>query len=256
MRTTSTTTSASAPPPLARQRAFWNAWNASARESGVPEVSARQAREVEGWLERIGRRDLAILEAGCGAGWLCPRLARYGAVTGTDLSDEVLARARARHPGVAFVAGDFMEIPFPREGYDVVVTLEVLSHVADQAAFLARIADLLKPGGRLMLATQNRPVLERFNRLPPPAAGQIRRWVDARELAALLAPRFEIVALFSATPRADHGLMRLVHSATLNRPIRALFGDSLDRLKERMGLGWTLMALARKRDGEASDLPA
>jgi hypothetical protein len=98
-----------------------------------------------------------------------------------------------------------------------------------------------------MMATQNRPVLEKFNRIPPPEPGQLRRWVDKDELRRLLEPGFEIIELFSVTPKANRGLMRLVNSNRLNRPLRAVFGNRVERFKEAMGLGWTLMALARKR---------
>ena len=229
------------------QRRFWNAWNATTREHEQGEISLRQSRVVLDWLRELGRGDLDLLEVGCGAGWFCPRLAEFGQVVATDLSDEVLTRARARAPQVDFVAGDFMALDFGRERFDVVVALEVLSHVADQPAFVAKIARHLRPGGQLMLATQNRPVLERLNRIPPPAPGQLRRWVDAAELRALLQPAFRIEALFSATPLANRGVMRVLNSHKLNRPVRAVFGDRFERLKESAGLGWTLMALASKR---------
>ena len=152
-----------------------------------------------------------------------------------------------RLPDVRFVAGDFMTLDFGRDAFDVVTTLKVLSHVVDQPAFIAKLARHLRPGGHLMLATQNRPVLERYNRISPPKPGQLRRWVDKNELRSLLAKEFETVEIFSITPKANKGLMRIINSRTFNRPVRALVGPRLDRLKEAAGLGWTLMALARKR---------
>ena len=174
-------------------------------------------------------------------------LSRFGRTTGTDLSNEVLARASARWPMVEFIAGDFMSMAFPAASRDVVVTLEVLAHVRDQRAFVAKLARLLRPGGHLMLATQNRPVLERYNNIPPPAPGQLRRWVDKEELKALLLPEFEVHEVFSVTPKASRGLMRIINSHKLNAPIRAVVGDRLERWKEKRGLGWTLMALATRR---------
>jgi 2-polyprenyl-3-methyl-5-hydroxy-6-metoxy-1,4-benzoquinol methylase len=167
---------------ISLQQRFWNEWNATHREHNQHYVSIRQAEVVIGWLASLGRTDLDILEVGCGAGWLCPQLLPYGQVTGTDLSDEVLARAQQRAPEVAFVSGDFMGLDLGSGRFDVIVTLEVLSHVADQAAFVRKLASHLRPGGHLMLATQNRVVLERFNRIPPPAPGQLRRWFDKYEL--------------------------------------------------------------------------
>jgi 2-polyprenyl-3-methyl-5-hydroxy-6-metoxy-1,4-benzoquinol methylase len=85
----------------------------------------------------------------------------YGQVTGTDLADEVLARAEQSVPEAKFVAGDFMSLDLGLAHYDVAISLEVLSRVADQQAFVGRIAELLKPEGLLMLATQNKPALLR-----------------------------------------------------------------------------------------------
>lgn len=48
---------------------------------------------------------------------IVPYLAKFGRVTGTDLSDKVLARAQARMPHVKFVSGDFMEPDFGNETF-------------------------------------------------------------------------------------------------------------------------------------------
>ncbi|GAA4107893.1 hypothetical protein GCM10022415_00230 [Knoellia locipacati] len=235
-------------PDITAQRSMWNAWN-RVREEQQDEVPLRQAAIVCGWLDDLGRTDLDILDVGCGAGWLEQSISRYGQVTATDLADEVLERARLRSPEVTFVAGDFLTLPLPEGSFDVVVSLEVLSHVADQPAFLAKCADLLRPGGTLMLATQNRPVLERLNDVPPPRAGQLRRWVDAHELRALLTPRFVVDELFSVTlkSRRRHPI-RALTSVRVDRVVRAFDRGALDRLRrtlERRGYGWTLMARAR-----------
>ena len=147
--------------PIETQQDFWNEWNSSTREGWVGEVSKRQARDVVTWLERLGRDDLDILDVGCGAGWLEPQLLRFGRVTATDLADEVIQRAAERHPDARFLAGNVMTLDLEPEGFDVIVSLEVLAHVDDQPAFVSRIASLLRPEGMLMLATQNRSVLER-----------------------------------------------------------------------------------------------
>lgn len=202
------------------------------------------------WLAQRGSKDLDVLDVGCGAGWMCERMQPYGHITGIDFADEVLARTAARNPGLTLIGGDFMEHEFHEESYDVAVSLEVLSHVPDQAAFLAKVARLLRPGGYLMLATQNRPQLER-NRLPAPLPGQIRKWVDRNELAQLLAPQFVIEELFAITPQCNRGILRVLNSHKLNGLLAALRLGSVTRtiktMQERAWLGWTLMCLARKR---------
>lgn len=235
--------------PIALQQSFWDNWNAQHRETSVGEVSSDQKKIVLTWLQDIGRTDLDILDVGCGAGWLDPSLKQFGVVTATDLSADVLARIRMRIPQVTYIAGDFMELPFEAASFDVAVSLEVLAHVADQAAFVSKIHSLLRPGGWLMLATQNRPVIERhnMNSIQPAAPGQLRRWTDAAELRALIEPHFEIAELFTKTPRASQGPLRLINARPLRQAMRALVGESFERMKERMGLGWTLMCLAKKR---------
>ena len=64
-----------------------------------------------------------------------------------DLADEVIARAQARVPDARFVAGDVMTVDVGAD-FDVVVSLEVLSHVEDQHAFLVRLRDWLRDGTR------------------------------------------------------------------------------------------------------------
>ena len=232
--------------PIDTQRSFWNDWNAAHREQVVGPVSQRQSAIVLEWMRSLGRSDLDIIDIGCGTGWLCAQLLAFGRVTGTDLANEVIERARVRMPAARFLAGDFMALDFAPASFDVVTTLEVLTHVHDQPAFMRKIAEVLRPGGTLMLATQNRFVLER-NDIAPPKPGQLRHWVDRRELRTLLRPHFEVAQLFSVTPAGNGGILRLANSVKLNRLAASLVGeDRLRAAKERLGLGWTLMALARK----------
>ena len=256
--------------PISLQQNYWDKWNASNREEGIAEASRRQGEIVHRWLSELGRTDLRILEVGCGTGWLCRHLTQFGQVTGIDLSERVLERAKIRTPEVTFVPGDFMNLEFGSETFDVIVALEVLSHVADQHAFLTKIVHNLRPGGYLMLATQNRFVLKYLNLVPPTEPGQLRHWVSHRELRALLEPKFKVLELFSVTPQFAHGLglRRWARSSKLAWPIRKLIGDRASKPPttpttlldlqsrrqgavishlEAIGLGWTLMAKARKR---------
>lgn len=232
--------------PIPAQQAYWTKWNAEHREKRLSDISRDQEEFVTAWLEELGRKDLDIIEVGCGAGWLCPTLAQYGKVTATDFAEEVVARAQQRMPDVKFVAGDFMALDFGVNRFDVVVTLEVLAHVSDQEAFVAKLASLLKPGGRLILATQNRPVLENHNHVPPTQPGQLRHWVDRGELEALLARHFEIKQIRTITPNASKGVMRFVAGRAAKKALRAVAGKVIERRLAAAGFGWTLMALAQK----------
>lgn len=233
---------------LDEQRSAWNHWNESGREKKLGPVSELQSAQVLAWIAALLRSDLDIIDVGCGAGWMSERLAAFGRVTGTDLADEVLERARVRAPHITYISGDFMTLALRPEGFDIAVSLEVLSHVRDQPAFLRRVASLLRPGGRLLLATQNRTVLERWSGVGTATPGQLRHWVNARELRRLLRADFERVELTSVMPVGDQGFLRLVNSTKANRALaRVLPGRWIERAKERLLLGHTLMAHARKR---------
>ena len=112
-------------------------------------------------------------------------------------------------PDIRFLAGDFMTLDVG-SGYDVVVCLETLSHLEDQPAFVRRLASCLRPGGLLLLTTQNRFVLQRRNNVMPPGPGQIRNWVNYMELKALIKPNFRILRLPSLEPDGHRGVLWLV----------------------------------------------
>lgn len=234
-------------PPMSSQVRWWNDWLTSYRETEIGDVSEDQARLVLEWVAEIhaaAGRPLDIIDVGCGGGWLCSRLSPFGRITGTDLADEVIARASERNPEIRYVAGDFMDLDFDAASYDVVITLEVLSHVADQPAFCRKLASLLRPGGTLIVANQNRWVLERNAGIMPVGEGQIRKWTTKSELHGLLSPHVRVTRLTTLTPKGHRGALRIFNSMKLGRIVAPLVGGParLTRLKERAGLGWTVIA--------------
>lgn len=233
--------------PESLQREFWNQWNTRFRETYVNAVSQREAEVVLEWISAFAPPSPDIIEIGCGTGWLCERLVRVGRVVATDLANEVLVRAAARVPDARFVSGDFLALDLPRSSFDVAVSLEVIAHVPRADLFVARAAQLLRPGGLLMLATQNPFVVSR-NQIEPAKPGQLRRWWTKRELRHLLEADFCIEQIRSVAPQGNKGILRVVNSTKINRFVDRILGSTRVRgLKERLGLGFSLMVLARRR---------
>jgi 2-polyprenyl-3-methyl-5-hydroxy-6-metoxy-1,4-benzoquinol methylase len=223
----------------------WNAWNTGAgREVALDEVSQRQSDLILSWLRDLGRTDLAILETGCGSGWMCARMTEFGAVTGIDLADEVIARAQERWPHINFIAGDFMAMDVPDASYDAVVSIETLSHVPDQAGYIAKVARVLKPGGVFLIATQNGPIL-RLNKIPPPQ-GWHRHWVDRRELRALIEPHMRVRKLTTVEPRAREGPLRVLAAGRVRKLMNKLTGGLYQKALEHYGFGFSIVAYASK----------
>lgn len=104
---------------------------------------------------------LSLLDIGCGGGLLSEPLARMGAaVTGIDPAERNvrIASLHAEESGipVAYRATTAEALADEGARFDVVMTMEVVEHVADVNLFLARAAEMVKPGGLLFAATLNR----------------------------------------------------------------------------------------------------
>ncbi len=94
-------------------------------------------------------REWKILEIGCGPGALSGALHRWypGArITALDRDSNFIAFAREHIPGVTFVEGDALRLPFESEAFDVTISNTVQEHV-EPAAFWGEQRRVLKPGG-------------------------------------------------------------------------------------------------------------
>lgn len=106
--------------------------------------------------------DLRLLDIGCGGGLVSEPMTRLGAsVTAVDASEANIktAMTHAEQGGldIDFRVGTVEDLIDGGEpGFDVVLNLEVVEHVADPAQFLKDCAGLVKPGGLMIVATLNR----------------------------------------------------------------------------------------------------
>ena len=119
-----------------------------------------EARHRNPWIaELIGAGPRAVLDLGCGAGFLTNDLAARGhRVTGLDTSAEALAVARChdRTHSVDYLVGDACALPFPDARFDVVCAMDLLEHVTDPHRLIAETARVLRPGGLWFFHTFNR----------------------------------------------------------------------------------------------------
>ncbi|MGQ3041020.1 MAG: bifunctional 2-polyprenyl-6-hydroxyphenol methylase/3-demethylubiquinol 3-O-methyltransferase UbiG [Brevundimonas sp.] len=126
---------------------------------------------------------LTLLDIGCGGGLIAEPMRRMGfGVTAADASSENIgtARAHADQQGldIHYRAATVEQLETEGAGpFDVVLTMEVIEHVADPEAFIRTCSRLVKPGGLMIVATLNRTLkalaLGKF------AAEYVLRWVPA-----------------------------------------------------------------------------
>ena len=143
---------------------------------------------------------LKVVDIGCGGGLLCEPLARLGAtVSGIDAGTETIAIARS-HAAESELAIDYREataemLAEAGERFDVVLSMEVVEHVADPASFISACSQLVAPGGLLIVATLNRTAksfafaivgAEYVLRWLPRGTHDWRRFLRPSELAAMV----------------------------------------------------------------------
>ena len=120
-------------------------------------TSQREASEalVDQLIEMLPEKTGSILDVACGLGASTERLARVfppQSITGINISESQLARARERCPGSTFLVMDATDLRFPDAHFDSVICVEAAFHFDTRDAFLREAFRVLKPGGALVVS--------------------------------------------------------------------------------------------------------
>jgi SAM-dependent methyltransferase len=133
----------------------------ASRES-LQALHARAERSVFArLLNQAIAGDARIIEVGCGTGQMCLYLARADRViVGADLTRAaLLPAAEAAHrfelDRVQFVETDLLRPGLKAGSFDVVYSSGVLHHTPNPRASFARLAELARPGGTIVLGVYN-----------------------------------------------------------------------------------------------------
>jgi SAM-dependent methyltransferase len=120
-----------------------------------------EARRALQWCRGLG--DAAqILDVGCGDGFHLRLLRDFGhpgwKLEGVDASER--AAAAARRAGLVVHLGTIEQLGLPAASYDLVLLIATIEHVDDPAGVLRAVRRLLKPGGRVVIVTDNTATLD------------------------------------------------------------------------------------------------
>lgn len=102
---------------------------------------------------------LRVVDLGCGFGWFCRWARAHGAarVTGYDLSENMLARARATtdDAAIAYVRADLDRLALPAASADLVYSSLALHYLEHLDRLVAAVQDALVPGGRFVFSVEH-----------------------------------------------------------------------------------------------------
>jgi SAM-dependent methyltransferase len=237
------------------------------------ELHAMLSRDEKHWWYRGRRRFLRatldrlplapaprLLDAGCGSGRTLDELARYGRVSGVDLSSDAVACARGRgHEDVRVARVE--ELPFADATFDVVTCLDVIEHTPDDGATLAELRRVTRPGGLLVVTVPAYQALwswhdevnlhfRRYDSASLRAVASAAGWAvvgDTHFNSLLLAPAAAVRLAQrhrGAHVRSDLELTPPVLNGILELPMR--FESRLVAAGVRLPAGLSLLAVLRR----------
>lgn len=144
-------------------------WNQSGTDqdaiiTGYYQVSRARLAQVLDKLLSIGEllhknRKAHVLEVGCGLGYvvgmLQDKFEKTAVITGLDVSQTAVKRAKRLFPGSRFVTGDITATDLKRVGrHEIVILNQVLWYLLEKFEIVFdNLHHILRPGGALVIST-------------------------------------------------------------------------------------------------------
>jgi SAM-dependent methyltransferase len=171
------------------------------------------------WILKILGRDnrpLRILEVGTASGYLGKFLREHGhSVIGIELDPDAAARARPFYEEMC--VGDLETFRFPWRGeFDWILLADVLEHLRDPMAVLARAIPCLKPSGKLLISIPN--IANIVIRL-----GLLAGRFDYAERGILDRTHLRFFTLRSLLQTLDRAGLRVIEVRATSLPVQLVF---------------------------------
>ena len=122
--------------------------------------------EVQISLDYLHDKNAKILEAGCGLGRVVKYLHDKGFthVSGIELNTDAVTYLNSYFPELDIIQGDILNLPYPKESFDVVLSYGVIEHFQQgpQEPLLA-LYHVLKPGGMAIITVPSFNIVRRIS---------------------------------------------------------------------------------------------
>ena len=177
-----------------------------------------------------------VLDLGCNNGYGTERVARAAVrAAGVDVSSQSIEAARQRESArnIEFRVIDGTRLPFDDETFDLVISFQVIEHIADYTPYLSEIKRVLASGGSVIFTTPNGP-LRLDPGMKPWNPFHVREFSSSelRDLLAEWFPKVVIRGLFAGDELYDVEFRRMQRSRENARRRYALEAQLSYRLKQ------------------------
>lgn len=238
----------------------------SAAASSYESAAEAQRWTADALVARLGSLPAAcrVLELGCGTGLLSRRLLAAlpegASLLATDLSPEMIAAASAATPDprARFMVMDAEAPALAEGGFNLIVSSLAAQWFSDLPGTLARLAGLLAPGGRLLIATLGCGTFIQWRDAHREAGEDsgIPDYPDAATLARMLNGARVDSAPFTldyADARAFLGILAALGAATPKPGHQPLPPGRLRRIMAALGtpcpITWDILTLDYTKEG-------
>jgi len=193
-----------------------------------------------------------VLDLGCGLGYGSRILADSAeSVIGADVSSESIETASKKYLCTKLSyrcvpPADIKPLPFEDESFDVIVTFQVLEHLADPKFFISQLKRILKKDGILFIATPNRD--SRLLRIQHPWNHHHIKEYSFEEISGLCRKEFKYVSLYGLTLKKEYSFQerrRVRTLSILSLPFTLKLIPNKIRMKLMSSL-WNLANIGKK----------
>lgn len=154
-----------------------------------------KARKIQlnKWFKQFNNSQLMVLDLGSATGGNTLHISQMGhSVTSVEYSDIGIRIQNAK--GIRAIQADARSLPFKDESFEVLVCLDVLEHITEDAVVANEICRVLAPGGYFLISVPEDPKLWSAHDV---AVNHVRRYTKGEMCGVLSEAKLEVDEIWS-----------------------------------------------------------